>query len=306
MAAPAERYAPFRKRLDDFIESARRIHEGDVEAVHRTRVASRRLREFVPLLGLDHDTSEKLSQQLTKVTRRLGKVRELDVLSLEVDQLSCDGAYSAPALREMSADVAHERASAREHLATKLSPKKLDEIVGRLERVAEQLKLDEPKRYSRTPIRGPRQAWLLALEARVARRATRVRSEIDSAGAAYSPARLHDVRIAVKKLRYACELMAEARRQRATPAIQTLKSAQDLLGRLHDRQVLIERARRLQASSLDLTTGDRLGALAHALEVDCRTLHARYMDDRALLMVTAARMGGAAPGDAFEGGRIAS
>ena len=84
MAAPAERYAPFRKRLDDFIESARRIHEGDVEAVHRTRVASRRLREFVPLLGLDHDTSEKLSQQLTKVTRRLGKVRELDVLSLEV------------------------------------------------------------------------------------------------------------------------------------------------------------------------------------------------------------------------------
>ncbi len=305
MATPAGQYAPFQKRLDDFIEAARRIHGGDIEAVHRTRVASRRLREFVPLLGLDPDTSQKLNRQLTKITRRLGKVRELDVLSLEVDQLSSDGAHSAVALRELSADVAHERASAREHLAAKLPPKKLDDIVAKLQRIAEQLKPDAVK-TSRAPIGGPRQAWLLALEARVAHRATRVRSAIESAGAVYSPARLHDVRIAVKKLRYASELGAEARRQRATQAIETLKKLQDLLGRLHDRQVLIERARRLQASSLDLAAADRLGALAHALEVDCRTLHGRYMDDRELLMVTAARLGGVATLRAVDSSRIAS
>ena len=305
MAIPAEPYAPFQKRLDDFIEPARSIHGGDIEAVHQTRVASRRLREFLPLLGLDPDTSQKLSRQLTKITRRLGKVRELDVLSLEVDQLSCDGGYSAAALRELSADVAHERASAREHLAAKLPPKRLDEIMGRLQRIAEQLK-PEPGKTSRTAIRGPRQPWLLALDARVAHRATRVRSAIESAGAVYSPARLHDVRIAVKKLRYASELRAEARRQRATQAIQTLKTLQDLLGRLHDRQVLIERARHLQASSLDLAAADRLGALAHVLEVDCRTLHARYMNDRELLMVTAARLGGVARGGAVDRSRIAS
>jgi CHAD domain-containing protein len=306
MPTPAERYAPFRKRLDDFIEAARRIHEGDVEAVHRARVASRRLRELVPLLELDHDTSQKLSRQLTKVTRRLGTVRELDVLALEVDQLSCDDAYSSTALKELGTDIARARAAAREHLAAKLPPKKLDEIVRKLHRVAEHLSLHEGKRYSRTPIRAPRRAWLTALEARVARRATRVRSAIESAGAVYSPVRLHDVRIAVKKFRYAFELLAEARHQRATSAIQTLKTAQDLLGCLHDRQVLIERTRLLQASSFDLTADARLGELAHAFEVDCRTLHARYMDDRALLMVTAARLGGAAPGDVSENSRIAS
>jgi CHAD domain-containing protein len=305
MATPTERFAAFRKRVDDFIEAAGRIHDdGDSEAVHRTRVASRRLRELVPLIGLDHDTARKLSQQLTKVTRRLGKVRELDVLSLEVAQLSSDDGYSSMALRELSADVTQARAAAHERLAAKHISKRLDEVVRKLQRVAEQLKSAAGKK-SRTRIRAPRQAWLLALEARVARRATRVRSAIESAGAVYSPARLHDVRIAVKKLRYASELLAEARRQRATPAIHTLKTAQDLLGRLHDRQVLIERTRLLQASSLDLATGDRLGALADALEVDCRTLHARYMDDRQPLIVTAARMGGVAPGDVFES-RIAS
>jgi hypothetical protein len=92
MAIKAEQYAPFRKRLDDFIEGAEHIHQGDIESLHHTRVASRRLRELVPLLGLDSDSSGKLSQQLGKVTKRLGKVRQLDVLMLVIQELSRDHA----------------------------------------------------------------------------------------------------------------------------------------------------------------------------------------------------------------------
>ena len=51
-----------------------------------------------------------------------------------------------------------------------------------------------------------------ALDARIARRAARVRSTIDVAGVIYVPANMHEVRIALKKLRYAAELSRDAGR----------------------------------------------------------------------------------------------
>ena len=140
----------------------------------------------------------------------------------------------------------------------------------------------------------------------MAHRAARVRSAIQAAGAVYVPERLHDIRLAVKKLRYAAEVLAEARHQRAPAAIGTLRTAQDLLGRLHDVEVLIERIRDLQASSSDLTADHRLGSLAYALEVDCRRLHARYMGNRAPLIAIADRMGSAQPVDLAVNRRVAS
>ena len=62
---------------------ARLLHKaetGDVTAVHQARVASRRLRELLPILELDPRVSRKLGRRLRKVTRALGPVRELDVL----------------------------------------------------------------------------------------------------------------------------------------------------------------------------------------------------------------------------------
>ena len=261
----------------------------------------------MPLLELDRDPIEKLSQQLGKVTKRLGKVRELDVLMLLIKELSRDGEYSSTALAQLETDVGNARKDARERLATKLPPKRLDRIVARLQRVATHLESRDGKKHRRT-IRGPRQGWLLALEARVARRATGARSAIEAAGAVYVPERLHDVRIALKKLRYAVELSAETRHQRVTAAIGALRTAQDLLGCLHDRQVLIERARLLQVSTSppDLASGGPLGSLERALEVDCRRLHARYMQDRALLIALADRMGGVHPVEASVSRRLAS
>ena len=57
---------------------------------------------------------------------------------------------------------------------------------------------------------------------------------------------------------------------------------QDVLGRLHDLQVLIDRARDVQASLTppDITAWRELDRLVVALEEDCRRLHGRYMHDR--------------------------
>ena len=145
-------------------------------------------------------------------------------------------------------------------------------------------------------MRTRRRVWLWAVEARLARRAARVRAAVDAAGAVYAPERLHGVRIAVKKLRYAAELAAEATRKRIAADIALLKAAQNLLGRLHDLDVLLVRGREAQASLSppDFTAWRDLGSLVHAVEDDCRKQHARYMGDRASLIAIANRMGAGA------------
>src|SRR5512146_3331689 len=58
-----------------------RALEGDVEAIHDARVASRRVRESLSLARRVNDsrTLRKLMRRARRVTRRLGRVRELDV-----------------------------------------------------------------------------------------------------------------------------------------------------------------------------------------------------------------------------------
>ena len=46
------------------------VEDGDVDALHRARVASRRLREVLPVLQLDSDVARKLNRRLRKITDR--------------------------------------------------------------------------------------------------------------------------------------------------------------------------------------------------------------------------------------------
>jgi CHAD domain-containing protein len=155
--------------------------------------------------------------------------------------------------------------------------RKLDDTAAALEREGE----------GRPGARG----WRWALEARVARRASRFASAIDSAGAVYLPERLHAVRIAVKKLRYGVELSAEASGAKADSDLRALKRWQDLLGRLHDLQMLIDRVRHLQAALPPSETAARheQDALLATLERTCRHLHARYVRVRPAMMALADR-----------------
>jgi CHAD domain-containing protein len=283
-------YSPFRTRLDAFAGELTGLEEGEVEALHRTRVASRRLRELLPLLRLDRDATRTLNRRLRKVTKQLGTVRELDVLTLLIEELQGSRRYSPGAWKRISAAVAHAHMVAREQLAAELPIRKLRRLARRLERTAAHVKADADTR--RSGASGPTRAWLWALEARLARRAALVRSAIEVAGALYMPERLHDVRIALKKLRYVAELSSETGRLRITADLAALKAAQDVLGRLHDLEVLRGWGREVQASLSppDLTAWRELGLVVRALEDNCRQLHARYMHDRARLIAIADRM----------------
>jgi CHAD domain-containing protein len=269
----SQRYDLLHKRLERFTRMLHGLDEGDVRALHRTRVASRRLREILPVLELDPDVARHLGRRLRKVTGRLGVVRELDVLTLLIEELHDSGKHDAATLARIAAAIAEARARARDRLFAKLPTGELRRIATKLGKVAGDL------RDRKRPSRG----WRWAVEARLTHRATVLRDAILEAGALYLPERLHAVRIALKKLRYALEVAVEATGAPSANDLRTLKRGQDILGRLHDLQILIDRVRQIQASvdPPDVTLWRNIDVLTMALENDCRRLHARFMRHQA-------------------------
>ncbi len=291
MPNPSRRDQLFRVRLDLFTRTLHGVEQGDVRAVHQMRVATRRLRELMPILELEQEAGSRLSRRLRKVTRQLGPVRELDVLAQLVDELRESGRYSTADLDLMATAIAEPRAKAHEQLSAKQPTAERSRLGTRLERVAPQLEeIPVNARLARRAGRG----WRWALEARLAHRASALGAAIWEAGPVYLPERLHAVRIAVKKLRYALELATDAAGVKPGADLRRLKGAQDLLGRMHDLQVLTTRARDAQASLApsDLEASRALDAVVALLEIDCRQLHARYVRERSAVGAIAERLAG--------------
>jgi len=261
--------------LDRALPGARR---GDADAIHQARVATRRLREVLPLVVRGAD-GRKLRKRTRGLTRVLGSVRELDVALMTLDELGSQPDIPRRGLARLRQDITRER---RRLLAAMLHELKTRDLE-RLRRKA----LTAARRPGvapagkRTRRRDPRR--LPAAEARAARRAATVRDAIRNAGGIYLPDRLHDVRIAVKKLRYAMEIARELKGSRATARIRMLKGTQDLLGRMHDLEMLIARIRAVQGASTDppsLEVSADLDQLVRRLETECRQLHVQYVDRR--------------------------
>jgi CHAD domain-containing protein len=285
---------PFRTGIDAFVQEFNGIRAGSISAIHRGRVASRRLRELLPILVLERTVKQDLTRGLRDVTKQLGTVREIDVAFLLTQELTKSRQYSAPALERLGRAVSQERASTRDRLSKKLPAARLEQLARKLERSYEALESRDATSTRQNRNRR-RRAWLAITGVRLARRAAAVREAVETAGTIYVPERLHAVRIAVKKLRYAAELAAEAARKGIASDIAALKAVQDVLGRLHDVEVLLVHLRREQASVSppDLGAWRDLDGLAQTLQDDCRRLHARYMCDRVQLVAIAGRMGGA-------------
>ena len=285
MPAVARRSRLIRIQHDRFLRALKGVGQGEVRALHRARVASRRLRELVPILQLDGDTARKLTRRLRRVTRRLGAVRELDVLLGVIDELHVSRRADADALARVGMAVARDRDAAREQLLERLPVETLRRTATKLRAITDELRAETS---------GDRRAVRWALDAQIARRAARLVEGLRDAGAVYLPERLHAARIAVKKLRYVLELGEQVTGVDRREEIRPLKRAQDALGRMHDLQVLIERVRQVQATLTppSVSLWRALDGLVALLDDDCRRLHARYMRLRPQLEALADRLSG--------------
>ena len=267
----------WRKRLDALDKVWPQFVAGDTEALHKVRVASRRIREALPVVGVHAPSAKvkKLRRKMRRLTRFLGPIRELDVeLGLIEKRLAGRDARSALSV------VRREVAARRQALRHKLKDGKQVGDLGKLRRKLE--KVSAPKKQHE-----PEDAWRAALAATLLRRAKRLKEALDEAGPLYAPERIHAVRVATKKMRYALEIAGEAGLAAAKPQLKGLKREQELLGHLHDLQSLLKRVQRAQASPRVGSRLAELTAYADTLERECRTLHAEFVEGRDALFTCA-------------------
>ena len=270
-ASPAEHL--IRQRLNELRRTLPGARDGDVERLHRARVATRRLREALPVVT-SGERGRKLEREMRGLTRALGPVRELDVALLTLDELEASGAAPSSAIGRLRQIIRTERQRLHAAMSEQVARVDVERLRKRAQKAvrtskAARRRKPDPKRLAD------------ALE-RSSRRAERLRIAIENAASMYLADRLHQVRIAVKKLRYAMELVRELSASRATARIRTLKDMQDLLGRMNDLEVLIGRVRRVQGSSkaTNLRLSSDLDRLVRTLETECRQLHGQYMASR--------------------------
>jgi CHAD domain-containing protein len=242
--------------------------DGDDRGVHQARVATRRLREAVPVLttGIRGSKGKKAAKKLRKLTQAMGTVRELDVTIALIDELAASDDLSRTALQDVRLHVDAERKARRETMLERLGHVDTDKLNRRLISVGEAVAASESE------------AWRQALAGRLVKRAKHLAVQIGAAGQLYAPEHLHQVRIAVKKLRYGLELAADAGITAAVAKVRELKRVQEILGRLHDLQVLQTHVAEVQVSAPGRTAPHQgLAAIAGRIEEQCRILHGKYV-----------------------------
>jgi CHAD domain-containing protein len=258
--------------LGALVKAVPPAREGDERAVHHARVASRRLREALPVFATSNDGSlRRARKRVRRVTRALGPVRELDVALGHLSEFESKGAAPSTAIDHVRRFMIRQRNERRRAMLDALTP-------GRLEKLRKPL-ADMVPPEDRTAAEAESSRRILG-------RAEALAHAIERAGGLYLPDRLHAVRVAAKKLRYALELQREIRRSRATARLGQLKAVQDLLGRMHDLEVLIDRVRatEVEEAAVNRLVALDLDRLVRALEEECRELHATYMAKRAALL----------------------
>jgi len=267
-----------RQRLEALEQNLPAAAKGNGAALHQARVASRRVREVLPLLS-PGSRVRRVERQVRRITKALGPVRDLDVALEILDEIERSGDASRSAVTRLRQTVSRERQLLQADMKRRLEDCDLDKLRKRVLGAARKNGGDgrgarrDPKRLARA-------------QQRAARRAERLRAAIESATGIYLPDRLHDVRIAIKKLRYAMELVRELSGSRATAKLKTLKANQDLLGRMHDLEILIARTRGVQGApgAPNLKLSGELDRLVRRFETDCRQLHGHYMSARHALL----------------------
>jgi CHAD domain-containing protein len=268
--------AILRQRLISLLSAMPAAQSGDEASVHQARVASRRLREALPVIGTSGNAQalDRVDRRVRRITRALGPVRELDVALLLLTELETRGAATPEAIALVRDAVIVERQRRRHDMLVEITPSKLDKLRKRLVDVA------APEAHA------PAANALAEASVQARKRARRLKAAIEHAGRLYLAERLHRVRIAAKKLRYAIEIQRELTHSRSRLHLSRLKTQQNLLGRMHDLEMLIDRARAVQAAmpARNRKGMAELNALIRVLEDECREGHAAYMHARPALL----------------------
>ena len=261
------------------------ILDGRLDSIHDARIATRRIREVLPLTHewLRRHVADDLFTRFKKMGRSLGQVRDADVRTALLRYLEARVPLAAPWL----VTVRQQQEAKRHHLMRKL--------LKRFERLSVETELARlaggaPWRSRLWVARAG--AWRNELRRLLADRAIGTHHAVMHATGVYFPNRVHHARIAIKKFRYAAEIAAHTGYLIDGPLIRDLKKSADTLGDLHDRQTLIDDLTRTAAQDTPSQLTDRaeeMRTVAQVVAAEIQDLHARYLERRPRIIDAADR-----------------
>jgi CHAD domain-containing protein len=218
----------------------------DIRSIHRFRTNSRRVEALVAELVSDSASKRKLLKQLSKLRKKAGKLRDLDVQQAFLKELKMP-------------DRQNHRAELIERLREEheLRARKIGQSFGS----GSLKKLRKRLRWAKTEAKFEGLNPLQLAFKRLPR----------PQGASLDEQQLHASRIAAKRARYLAELAGDT--SEAKEFIELLKRAQDEIGQWHDVLKLGQRAEKLfggirdsaLVAALQNITGARFRRATHAL-----------------------------------------
>ncbi len=196
---------------------------GDIEHVHKARVATRRLRSDLRTFRtlLDADWVRQMRIDLRLPASALGEVRDADVLMAHLRaQMASLGGPDAAAAARLMARLASEREQANARLVELLDGEPYALLLDRLVAAA-----------ANPPLADPAAGRL------VAKPWKRLRRWVAGLGKEPADEALHEVRKRAKQLRYASEAAAPVRGRPAVELAGAAENLQEVLGEFHDAVV---------------------------------------------------------------------
>jgi len=239
------------------------VRANDIESVHQMRVATKRLREaarlFRPAFGRRRMAGH--IAHLQTLNTALGSVRELDVLGLHIKELGEREEGLGECLKPLIEATAQRRAQAN----AKLIPV-LDGTLGLLEQDFAELLMERTKK--RKPVWRMRFVDLGCQS--VEKRVLRAFALEQAARDPKAVTEFHQMRIAIKKLKYAMELFMGVLGKRTKKAYKAVSALQELMGLVHDCDVLLEV---LQDTRQDTLSAEVCGRAREIVLADRARLH---------------------------------
>lgn len=255
--------AEIRKRMDKLLAELRgTLQKTSADAVHDVRVANRRLRQALRIIGplLARKQAKRLRAELKPVTEAGGAVRDCDIVMELYSQARVPGQH--PLWEELRA----ERAAAEGRLR-----KKVARILQAESRQGWSVRLGLDGRAGEGAARLPRVAPLLKEYFEAGRAAARPGSTAEQ---------LHAFRLDTKRLRYTIELYRALYGPGLAARLEDLRRIQELLGQANDHVVAAERLR--ERARTDMTLQPALAWLenqAKALQASFRRYWRERMDE---------------------------
>jgi len=240
-----------RVRFDEIIElRGAALEFSDIEGVHAMRVATRRLRsamrDFLPLLK--KRPLRRVRKNLKEIADALGAVRDQDVaiLALEHLQAAAEIDQTNEQIKEGTETLLEERRTVREKAQMDLIQTLNADDLAKLQANFTAALDNAVGKNKRKHVVSFNEAGREAV-------ADSLRELGDLGWCVYEPfnvEKLHEMRIAAKRLRYAVELFTVCWGERITPFAVEIAEMQSFLGEVHDCDVwlesLSERMRRRQ------------------------------------------------------------